>query len=191
MNHCKRRGSIESSCKITVAGAVAFQFAGRRAIDEDVPDIKRVEAITFSPRNRKQQPGNRRNNSSRETGSTATAHTPAGNSDRQILTRCQQPVLPVDLAPIARGQGLSGRPERTNRQNELYPSGYMYASTTVIACRRNQQDAPLCRLLNDFAQVGFGLSSARLLPGADVENADASFQSKSNGARQVQLGHGT
>ncbi len=51
MNHCKRRGSVESSSKIAVAGAVAFKFAGRRAVDEDVPDIKRVEAITFSPRN--------------------------------------------------------------------------------------------------------------------------------------------
>ena len=154
MNAGKCRSSIESSCKITIAGAVALQFARRRAVDEDVPDIKRIKAITFSPRNREQQTGNRRNNSSRETGSTATAHTPAGNSDRQILTRRQQPALPVNLRPIAAGQRFSGRPERTNRQNELYPSGYMNASTTVIACRRNQQHAPLDRLLNDLAQVG-------------------------------------
>ena len=63
----------------------------------------------------------------------------------------------------------------------------MNESTTIIACRGNDQHAPLDALLNDLLKVRLWFGGKGLLAGADVENGDAAFQAESDRPCEVQL----
>ena len=51
MDRRECRSGIESPGEIPVTGPVALQFARRRGVNENLPDIKRIKAITFSMHN--------------------------------------------------------------------------------------------------------------------------------------------
>jgi len=63
----------------------------------------------------------------------------------------------------------------------------MYSSTTVIAGRGHDQDAPLHGPLQHLRQVGFGFACHRFLPGADVDDRNVALERERNGAGKIEL----
>ena len=63
----------------------------------------------------------------------------------------------------------------------------MYASATIVAGGGDEEDAALDSRLQRLLEMGVGLDRRGLLSGTDVDDRDAAFEAKADGARQIKL----